>query len=225
MPTSPVSRTTEDYVTLIWKAHEWPGSEPTTSDLAASLGVTPPTVSANLKKLARDGFITYEPYGPIALTDAGRSIAVDIVRRHRIIETYLVQRLGLSWDEVHEEADLLEHAVSERVLARMDEELGHPTADPHGDPIPSPDGEVQRVRAWSLADVPAGEAVRVVRVSDRQPQILRYLAAKHIDIGTELRIAERSPAAGSLQLDVGGHTVEMSTTAALAVRVVAQDAS
>ncbi len=105
MKRSPATRMVEDYVTLIWKAHEWPGGEPSTTDLAAQLGVTPSTVSANLKRLARDGLISYEPYGPIELTDDGRAIAIDIVRRHRIVETYLVEHLELSWDQVHDEAN------------------------------------------------------------------------------------------------------------------------
>lgn len=128
MPHPAVTRVVEDYVTLIWKAHEWPGGTPTTSDLAAQLGVTPSTVSANLKKLARDGFIDYEPYGSINLTETGQAIAVEIVRRHRILETYLVRELGVAWDQVHDEADRLEHAVSDLVLDRMAEALGHPPA-------------------------------------------------------------------------------------------------
>jgi DtxR family transcriptional regulator, Mn-dependent transcriptional regulator len=209
----------EDYVTLIWKAYEWPGSEPATTDLAASLGVTPSTVSANLKKLARDGLITYEPYGRIELTETGAEIAVAVVRRHRIIETYLVERLGLSWDQVHDEADRLEHAVSDLVLERMDAELGRPSVDPHGDPIPSPSGQTASVDSWSLAEAPAGRDLRVLRVSDREPQVLRYLDAKGVRIGTVVSVSARSAAAGVVALRAGADELEISLTSALAVRV------
>src|SRR5690625_7224435 len=119
MPRPALTRMVEDYVVLIWKAHEWPGGRPTTTDLAERLAVTASTVSANLKKLARDGYIDYEPYGQITLTEQGRSIAVEIVRRHRIVETYLVEALGLSRDQVHAAADRLERAVSELVRERI----------------------------------------------------------------------------------------------------------
>ena len=122
MPRPAVTRMVEDYVTLIWKAYEWPGGRPATTEMAEQLGVTASTVSANLKKLARDGYIDYEPYGQIVLTDVGRQIAVEIVRRHRIVESYLVEALGLTWDQVHDEADRLEHAVSDLVLERMNGE-------------------------------------------------------------------------------------------------------
>mgnify|MGYP002754893431 CR=1 FL=1 len=133
-----VTRVTEDYLALIWKACEWPddGRRPNTTDLAAALGVTPSTVSASLKRLAREGMIKYRPYGNIELTEEGERIGRAVVRRHRIIETYLVTSLGMPWDQVHDEADRLEHAASEELVDRMDEVLGHPDADPHGDPIP-----------------------------------------------------------------------------------------
>ena len=140
MSSPPVTRVVEDYVTLIWKAFEWPGGVPTTTDLAARLGVTPSTVSTTLKKLARDGIIEYEPYGAITLTEAGRSLAIGIVRRHRILETYLARALGVPWDEVQDEADRLEHAVSDALLERMDLALGCPTHDPHGTRSPTRPG-------------------------------------------------------------------------------------
>lgn len=223
MSTRP-SRMAEDYVTLIWKAYEWPGGEPATTDLAAALGVTPSTVSANLKKLARDGLIAYEPYGRIELTPEGRAIAIAVVRRHRIIETYLVERLGLSWDQVHDEADLLEHAVSDVVLDRMDEALGRPTTDPHGDPIPTAEGVTAAVDSWPLTEAPVGADLSVRRVSDRHPQVLRYLDAKGVGIGTSVRIVQRSHATGALTIHVGEHEVELGWGAAESVRVGAEPA-
>lgn len=214
-----VSRMVEDYVTLIWKAYEWPDSTPTTTDLAESLGVTPSTVSANLKKLARDGLISYKPYGPISLTEEGRRIAVDIVRRHRIIETYLVERLGLTWDQVHDEADRMEHAVSDLVLDRMDDALGNPTADPHGDPIPARDGTVQDIDSLLLADAPAGAEVVVLRVSDRHPEILRYLTEKGVTIGHAMRVERRADRAGLLHVRLDEDLLELTTASARDIRV------
>ena len=136
-----VSPVFEDYLTAVFKSEEWDDTA-TTSDLSALLGVTASTVSATLKKLSREGHIDYEPYGRFSLTDSGHAIAVGVLRRRRIIETYLAEALGLSPDEVHGEADLLEHAVSARVLERMSAAVGNPSFDPHGDPIPGPDGQM-----------------------------------------------------------------------------------
>lgn len=214
-----VTRVVEDYVTRIWKAFEWPDGAPTTTDLATQLGVTPSTVSATLKKLARDGFIVYEPYGTIELTKAGGKIAVGIVRRHRILETYLHERLGMPWDEVHVEADRLEHAVSEAVLARMEDALGHPASDPHGDPIPDIDGNVLPDRSRALADARPGDEVRVTRVSDRSPEILRHLDGLGIAIGTELRVDEVSTAAAAIKVAINGLDAQLSLQTAAAIRV------
>lgn len=221
MSSASVTRVVEDYVTLIWKAYEWPGGEPSTTDLAAQLGVTPSTVSANLKKLARDGFIGYTPYGRIELTAVGRQVAVSIVRRHRILETYLVQQLGLSWDQVHDEADRLEHAVSDLVLDRMDAALGHPVRDPHGDPIPSVDGTVPADDSFPLSEAEPGAVVEVVRVSDRSPDVLRYLRERAVVPGARLRVAEVHAAAGTILIETVDASVELSTVAAAALRVAA----
>lgn len=218
MSTSP-SRMVEDYVTLIWKAYEWPGGAASTTEMAASLGVTPSTVSANLKKLARDGLISYEPYGSIELTPRGHAIAVAVVRRHRLIETYLVERLGFAWDQVHDEADRLEHAVSDVVLEAMDVALGHPTADPHGDPIPSASGAVVAVASWTLAEAPSGQPLVVRRVSDRHPEILRYLSAKGVAIGGVVVLEQRFAHTGLAVLRRGDERVEITLTAAEAIRV------
>lgn len=219
MPRPPVTRMVEDYVTLIWKAYEWPGGRPATTDLAEQLGVTASTVSANLKKLARDGYIDYEPYGQITLTDEGRQIAVEIVRRHRIVETYLVEALGLTWDQVHVEADRLEHAVSDLVLERMNIVLGRPARDPHGDPIPDAEGHTAEFPSRPLADSASGVEVEVVRVSDRSPELLRYLDERGIVIGTKLRVVSVSSAASSIAVDIGGESIELALDAAEAIRV------
>ncbi len=222
MPTpSETTRVIEDYLPLIWKAYAWPGEErrATTTDLAASLGVTPSTVSANLKKLARQELIRYEPYGAIELTEEGERIAVEVVRRHRIIETYLVAQLHLTWDQVHEEADRLEHAVSDLVLQRMDEAIGFPDVDPHGDPIPRVGRRVARPVAHALADAAAGETVCVSRVSDRNPEVLQFLSARSIAIGARLRIDTALSATGLMTVRYGGKPVELSALIAQSVLV------
>ncbi|OYN96277.1 DtxR family iron (metal) dependent repressor [Propionibacteriaceae bacterium ES.041] len=219
MPHPAVTRVVEDYVTLIWKAHEWPGGTPTTSDLAAQLGVTPSTVSANLKKLARDGFLDYEPYGSISLTEPGRAIAVEIVRRHRILETYLVRELGVPWDQVHDEADRLEHAVSDLVLDRMDDVLGHPSHDPHGDPIPDRDGNLTVTADQALSQTAPGDRVRVIRVSDRSPEVLRHLEGLHVTVGTGLQVEEVNEAADAIRVTVGDDAIHLSWSTANAIRV------
>lgn len=213
------SRLVEDYLTLIWKAQEWPSAEPSTTDLARQLGVTASTVSANLKKLNRQGLIEYQPYGRIRLTPAGSDIAVPIVRRHRLIETYLVQRLGLGWDEVHEEADRLEHAVSELVLDRMDDALGHPENDPHGDPIPKADGTVPAIDDQALPDAPSGIRVQVSRVRDRSPEVLRHLEGVGIRVNRTLTVQHVNREAGVVRVEIDATPVDLSLTAADAVRV------
>lgn len=219
MPRPSVTRMVEDYVTLIWKAYEWPGGRPATTEMAEQLGVTASTVSANLKKLARDGYIDYEPYGQIVLTDVGRQIAVEIVRRHRIVESYLVEALGLTWDQVHDEADRLEHAVSDLVLERMNAALGSPQRDPHGDPIPDADGHTADFPSRRLQETAPGVEVEVVRVSDRSPELLRYLTDRGIVIGTKLQVRSISSAASAIAVSVGDENIELALDAADAIRV------
>ncbi|MBD8704690.1 metal-dependent transcriptional regulator [Frigoribacterium sp. CFBP 13712] len=230
MPTeagSAPSTMTENYLKVIWKADEWAvdGDAPgiTTNEIAATLGVGASTVSGNLRKLERDGFIDYEPYRRIALTDTGRAVAIAVVRRHRLIETYLVERLGYGWDEVHDEAEILEHAVSDRLLEAFDVELGRPTADPHGDPIPASDGTTVRPVAHRLGEFAEGECGYVVRVSDDEPELLRYLSSLDLRVGAHVRIGERRDYAGSMQVvvtdahDLPVETVELAGPAAASV--------
>ncbi|WP_034647176.1 metal-dependent transcriptional regulator [Corynebacterium sputi] len=220
MPAQENSRVIEDYVTLIWKASEWPGDglRVTTSDLASALQVTPSTVSANLKKLAREELINYEPYGDIGLTDAGERIALDVVRRHRLLETYLVEFLGFQWDEVHDEADRLEHAASDLLIERIDAMLGHPTVDPHGDPIPRPGIDVS-VPARLLTSCRDTETVRVARVSDANPAILRFLSDRNITVGSDLEVITPMSTTGLMTIRHADTTIELSTVIATAIHV------
>jgi DtxR family transcriptional regulator, Mn-dependent transcriptional regulator len=178
----------EDYLKTIYAHTEWQPEPITPSALAARLGVAPSSVTEMAKKLASAGLITHVPYGPLSLTDAGRLRATAVVRRHRLIETWLVREMGYDWDEVHDEAEVLEHTISDRLLEAIDTRLGRPPRDPHGDPIPATDGTVPRVRAVLLADAPRGHAGVVLRISDRDPEILRALAADSVRPGIRLTV-------------------------------------
>jgi len=211
----------EDYLSIIWKAQEWPGGSVSTNEIAATQAVTPSSVSANLKKLARDGLIEYEPYGRIDLTTAGNEIAVAVVRRHRVLETYLVERLGFGWDQVHLEADVLEHAVSDLVVDRMHEVLGRPSHDPHGHPIPHADGSIeQRLGTDSaalLSEMEPSAVGQVASISDHEPAILRYLEERRIVFGARVRLEDRNPAAGSVSVMLLGPEGETAGPVEIAV--------
>jgi DtxR family Mn-dependent transcriptional regulator len=191
-----LSTMAEDYLKLVWKSSERGDTALATRDIAAILRVSASTVSGNLRKLDRDGLIEHTPYHGVVLTSLGQQIAVGMVRRHRLIETYLVERLGYGWDEVHTEAEALEHAVSDTFLDRIDADLGHPTHDPHGDPIPSVDGVVPAVDGALLSTVAAGTCGTVGRVSDDDPGLLRYFDELGVGLGTHLRVEDVRDYAG-----------------------------
>ncbi|MDQ1124199.1 metal-dependent transcriptional regulator [Microbacterium trichothecenolyticum] len=182
---SPVS---DDYLKAIYHHTEWQDSAITPSQLAAVLGLAPSSVTEMVKKLAAQDLVTHRPYGPVSLTDAGRRRAAAVIRRHRLVETWLVREFGYAWDEVHDEAELLEHALSDRLLEGIDDRLGHPRFDPHGDAIPDATGAVHREPFVLLAQAPTGHAGRVLRVSDRDPELLRALVERGIDVGHELEV-------------------------------------
>jgi len=227
MAASPSPTTmTEDYLKVIWKSHEWSDAGITTNEIASTLGVAASSVSGNLNKLVRDGYILHEPYGRILLSESGRRIAVQMVRRHRIIETYLVEQCGYGWDEVHEEAEVLEHAVSDRLLEIWDDELGNPLQDPHGDPIPRKDGTVARPDGRRLHELAEQETGTVLRVSDHDPALLRYLDSLGITVGSALRVHARRDYAGSMAISLhdpgaahAASAVELATVAANAIWV------
>ena len=174
-----------------------------TGDVAARLGVAPPSVSAMLRRLAAAGLLAGSG-GGIVLSEHGQSHARDMVRRHRLIETFLVRAAGMSWDEVHDEAEALQHAASDLLIDRIDAALGHPRRDPHGDPIPQPTGE--HVEDWppALAGVAAGACFRVDRVSDEDSAALQYLASLGVQPGVVLKVLEREPFGGPLWVEAGG---------------------
>lgn len=185
----------QDYLKVIWTTAEWSPVPVTTSLLAGRLRVGLPTVSETLRRLAGRGLVEHRRYGAVTLTDEGRALALTMVRRHRLIETWLVDQLGYRWDEVHDEAEQLEHAVSERFVERVDALLGHPVRDPHGDPIPTAHGQVLRPAAVPLAELMAGDRGAVARIDDADGAVLRECAAAGISLDTVLSAPPRVSAA------------------------------
>ncbi|MDB5876344.1 MAG: DtxR family transcriptional regulator [Ramlibacter sp.] len=198
----------EDYVRLLWKAEERGSGPLATRDIAAALGVSNTTVSTNLRKLDLDGLIEHEPYHLIALTDQGRRLAVAVVRRHRLIETLLQDHLGYTWDQVHGEAEVMEHAVSDLFIDRVESMLGFPTTDPHGDPIPTQDGAVDDVVGQRLSTVPDGWQGHVVRVLDDDADALAWLTEHAVGLGTAVRVVRRRLGGSLHQVEVSVPTPE-----------------
>ncbi|MDN4480389.1 metal-dependent transcriptional regulator [Demequina muriae] len=206
--------TIEDYLKAVWNAGEWSDAPVTVSALSARLGLSPSSVSEIVRKLTARGLLTHERYGSVDLTDAGRTIALATVRKHRLIETFLVDYLGYEWDEVHDEAEVLEHAVSDEFVERLATRLGEPTHDPHGDPIPAADGSLPAEEQTDLASVAEGERVRVARVSDDDPELLRHLRDVGIDIGAVVEVVARRSVAGTVDLSIAGTLLTLGLPAA-----------
>ena len=163
--------------------------------LAHLLGVVPGTATTMVKALAESGLVTYEPYAGVRLTAAGQKLAAMVLRRHRLMELFLVQVLGMSWDEVHDEAERLEHAASDRVIDRIDAMLGRPSADPHGDPIPDPEGTVVAQEYHTLLTCPVGAPVVMMRVTDQDAEFLRFLESSDLKPGQTVSVEVRDSAA------------------------------
>ncbi len=180
----------ENYLKAIYSHTEWQPDPITSSQLAARLGLAPSSVTEMVKKLTLQGLVEHALYGSIVLTDLGRAEALRMVRRHRIIETWLVVALGYAWDEVHDEAEVLEHVVSDRMLDAIDARLGHPKVDPHGDPIPAADGTVPVMSGMLASGLEPGRRGRVVRISDRDPAVLRDVTDAGIGLGSTVRGGE-----------------------------------
>lgn len=220
MSVSQLSASSQNYLKVIWGLQEWSDAPVTTSALAAKLAVQLSTVSDALSRLAAQGLIEREPYGPVALTESGRSYAIQMVRRHRLIETFLVQLLGYRWDQVHDEAESLEHAASDFLVDRIDERLGFPRRDPHGDPIPGPDGDVSIPDATLLSEVDGGSRVVVERISDDDPHLLQFFTDRGLEIGTIINVEAGSPYSDALQITAdGAATVTLGSSATDAVWV------
>jgi len=211
----------EDYVKAIYQVAEDAGGVVTTTGLAARLGVTAPSVSAMINRLHTMGLVAHVPYRGVWLTERGRRLALSVVRRHRLLELFLAESLGLSWDQVHDQAEVLEHALSPELTAVIAEKLGDPDRDPHGDPIPTVDGRVVEEPTERLSTMPAGTAGVLVRVSDADPDKLRYLAAQGVGLGDSVEVGQRQPFGGSLSVRINGqlHTLGLDLAGAMRVRV------
>jgi DtxR family Mn-dependent transcriptional regulator len=201
--TESLTRSVEDYLKAIYQLSP-EGRAASTSEIAHLLALSPPSVTGMVKRLSENGLLEHIPYRGVQLTDEGRRAALRMVRRHRLIEAYLVEFLGYSWDTVHEEAERLEHAVSDTMVERMATALGNPDVDPHGDPIPSADGFVQELSCTPLTDIPVGQTVEIHRVHESQPERLRYIASLGLKPGVQVTVTDRQPFDDLVTIEVGG---------------------
>lgn len=197
-----LSRSVEDYLKTIYQLTEH-GESATTNGIAEALAVAAPSVTGMVKRLAEAGLLAHLPYKGVTLTDDGRRGALRMLRRHRLIEAYLVRSLGYTWDNVHDEAERLEHAVSEDLIERISRALGNPQFDPHGDPIPSADGYIADLVTTPLPDVPVGETVIISRVESSSPERLRWLADADLIPGAEVTVLELQPFQGPVTVKLG----------------------
>lgn len=215
---SEYSTVVEDILKLVWSAEEAGRDGVKPKDIGEHMGVVPSTTTENVQRLVRQGLVTHERYGRVRLTDQGRAVALGMVRRHRLLETYLHEALGFSWDEVHEEAEILEHAVSERLLNRLDKVLGYPTRDPHGDPIPRADGSSDEVPGAPLDTLAVGNGGVVDRLPDRNPQALRAWEEVGLVPGAHVVVLARDSGEIVVSLEAG-HMVQIETTQASGIIV------
>jgi DtxR family Mn-dependent transcriptional regulator len=213
------SAATEDYAKAIFALQERGHGAVATTALAERLGVTPASASGMVRKLDEHGLVTHVPYRGVRLTPAGTRVALEVVRRHRLLELYLSESLGVPWDRVHDEAEVLEHVLSDDLEELIAAKLGDPTHDPHGDPIPSADLELREEETTSLASLEPGARGTFVRVSDSDPEMLRYLSELGIAPGDTVEVAGKQPFGGPLFVTFRGATHVFGGTLAGAMRV------
>jgi len=200
---SALSRSVEDYLKAVFNLTER-GEAASTSAIADALEVQPASVTGMVKRLAESGLLEHVPYRGVRLTERGIREALRVIRRHRILETYLSQRLGYSWDDVHDEAERLEHAASDQLIERMASALEDPSHDPHGAPIPTSAGEIEATDFSTLADAQRGDEVHIRAVQDEDADRLRYMEASGLKPGVKLHVEERAPFGGPITVRVGG---------------------
>jgi DtxR family Mn-dependent transcriptional regulator len=193
-----ISVAVQDYAKAIYSLQGRSDLPVSTSAIADRLGVSAASTSAMVKRLESLGLAKHEPYHGVLLTPAGERVALEVIRHHRLLELYLAEALGMPWDRVHEEAEVLEHAISPELSALIAEKLGNPTHDPHGDPIPTAEGEIEEGSSQALSDLLPGAKGIFVRVSDSDPEMLRYLSERGIAPGDHLEVLERQPFDGPL---------------------------
>lgn len=209
-----LSPSTQNYLKVIWGLQEWSDDPVSPTRIAQGVGVRLSTASDAVRKLTDQGLVEHLRYGSVGLTESGRALAVAMVRRHRLIESFLVEVLHYGWDEVHDEAENLEHAVSDLMVERIDELLDFPARDPHGDPIPSAEGVVQHPEAVVLTEAPAGSRVRVRRISDSDAAMLQYFAEQGIVVDTELDVLPAEPYSEAVVVRAPGAADRISLGAA-----------
>ena len=236
MANQQVSSALEDYLKVIWGMHEWGIEQVTVKALAERMGYAPSSVSEAIKKMTAAGLVKHEKYRGITLSEEGTNIAVGMVRRHRIIETFLVEYADYSWDEVHEEAEVLEHAVSDRLIDAIWVKLGKPERDPHGDPIPDAAGVLPQGKVVALTDLAVGEQARIVQISDRSSELLQFCEANGLLPGAIVKVTALRPVLGMMSMELTelapvnsgfeeiaevavGRQIELGTVAAEALRV------
>ncbi len=217
---SSMTSAVEDYAKAIYALEQREGTAVATNALAKRMGVTPASASAMVKRLDTLGLVTHVPYRGVQLTDAGTRVALEILRHHRLLELYLAETLGVPWDRVHDEAEVLEHVLSEDLEDLIAAKLGDPTHDPHGDPIPTRDGRITEATSTALSQLTAGSTGTFVRVSDSDPAMLRYLAERGIAPGAGLEVIDKQPFDGPLFVRFGEDIHVLGGDLARAMRVV-----
>jgi DtxR family transcriptional regulator, Mn-dependent transcriptional regulator len=216
-----VSNAVQDYAKAIWSLAQRSTDAVSTSALAERLDVSAASASATVKRLEVMGLVQRQPYHGVRLTPAGERVALAVIRHHRLLELYLAEALGMSWDRVHEEAEVLEHAISPELSELIAAKLGNPTHDPHGDPIPTVEGEIDEAPTRPLADLEPGDSGVFVRVSDSDPDMLRYLADRGIAPGDRFEVLEREPFEGPLTVQFAGDSHVLGGALTRAMRTVA----
>ncbi len=215
------SLTVENYVKAIAliAGRRESGRAVSTGELAQALSVSPGTVTGMLKTLSEASLATYTPYEGARLTEAGHRLALKVIRRHRLLELFLARTLHMTWDEVHEEAEHMEHAASERLVDRIEAFLGYPAVDPHGDPIPRADGSLTETEGTPMARLEPGDQFRVVRVMDQDPTFLRYLSECGLELHAAGEVRENRPESGALVCQLGDRSIALGLAAAAKVLV------
>jgi DtxR family transcriptional regulator, Mn-dependent transcriptional regulator len=207
-PEAEISNAVQDYAKAVWTLSRRTGGPVSTSAIAERMAVSAASASAMVKRLEALGLATRQPYHGVELTRAGERVALAVIRHHRLLELYLAEALDMPWDRVHAEAEVLEHAISPELSELIAEKLGNPTHDPHGDPIPTADGEIREVPSLPLAEREPGERGTFVRVSDADPEMLRYLSERGISPGDEFEVVDKEPFEGPIAVRFA-HTVHV----------------
>ncbi len=215
----PLTSAIQDYAKAIYALEERGAEAVSTNALAERLGVTPASASSMVKRLGQLGLVEHRPYRGVTLTDRGRRVALEVMRHHRLLELYLVENLGVPWDRVHDEAEVLEHVLSEQLEERIAAKLGNPSRDPHGDPIPTPELELEIAPSRSLQSLEPGMSGRFTRISDSDPEMLRFLAERGIAPGDRLEVIDKQPFDGPLFVRFGGSVQVLGGPLAEAMRV------